>query len=384
MHILVIPSEHFMTKEQPLGGIFQYHQAKALAKFGYKVGILSVGYITPRYLFKQYKYEKSEKLDGLNIKRNYKQLYFPHRFLSFKFLKKSYINLAENLYLEYIKEFGQPEIIHAHNFLYGGLIAYDLFTKYKVPYMITEHSSSFSRYKLSDEIRECIHESAYHAFEVTSVSSSFRILLEEYTKSHINILPNIVDEYFFEKRFLKQNKEEFIFLNIASLDENKNQTLLIETFAKVAKKKKNVSLRIAGSGIMEIQLKKLVQKLKIEKKVVFLGRIEQEKVRDEMMHADSFVLTSNYETFGVVLIEALACGTPLIATKCGGPEDIVNISNGKLITTGSKSELESAMYAMYDHYEEYDSAKLRNDTKERFGEDAFVRIISLYYNEGKK
>ena len=58
MHILIIPSEHFVTQIQPLGGIFQYHQANALSNDKHQIGVLSVGYITPRYLVSKYIYKK--------------------------------------------------------------------------------------------------------------------------------------------------------------------------------------------------------------------------------------------------------------------------------------------------------------------------------------
>lgn len=141
MHILIIPSEHFITQTQPLGGIFQYHQAKALSNARHQVGVLSVGYITLRYLISKYIYNKEEKIDNINIKRDYQQLYFPHRYIPFHILKSNYIKMTDKLYSEYIKEFGIPDIIHAHNFLYAGIIAEFLKYKYGINYIITGYQS---------------------------------------------------------------------------------------------------------------------------------------------------------------------------------------------------------------------------------------------------
>ena len=180
MHILIIPSEHFITKTQPLGGIFQYHQAKTLSNAGHQIGVLSVGYITPRYLISKYIYKKEEKIDNINIKRDYKQLYFPHRYMPFKILKNNYIKMADKLYSEYIKEFGMPDIIHAHNFLYAGVVAEFLKNKYGIKYIVTEHSSSFARNNLSHEKIKSIEDVAKNASKVTAVSSSFNNILKEY------------------------------------------------------------------------------------------------------------------------------------------------------------------------------------------------------------
>ena len=133
---------------------------------------------------------------------------------------------------------------------------------------------------------------------------------------------------------------------------------------------------------MKKYLESLVKKLDIQKQVNFLGRISQEKVRDEMMKSNCFVLSSNFETFGVVLIEALACGLPLIATKCGGPEDIVNKQNGILINVENQLQLEDAMMTMYKNASEYDKEKLRGDVEEKFGKNAFIKNAMKYYEVG--
>ncbi len=382
MHILIIPSEHFITQTQPLGGIFQYHQAKALSSTGYQVGVLSVGYITPRYLSSKYIYKKEEKIGSINIKRNYKQLYFPHRYMPFKILKNNYIEMADKLYKEYIKEFGIPDIIHAHNFLYAGIVAEFLKDKYGIQYIITEHSSSFVSNKLSNEKIKSIKDVSKKASKVTAVSSSFNKILQEYTKTKIDLLSNIVDNFFFQKKFQKKISNDFIFLHIASLDKSKNQELLIRSFEKLAKLNNNIYLNIAGDGYMKKSLESLVKKLNIEKQVNFLGQISQGRVRYEMMKSDCFVLSSNFETFGVVLIEALACGLPLIATKCGGPEDIVNEQNGILIDVENQLQLEDAMMTMYKNAYKYEKEKLRDDAKDRFGEKAFIKNAMKYYEVG--
>lgn len=382
MHILIIPSEHFITQTQPLGGIFQYHQAKALNNAGHQIGVLSVGYITPRYLISKYIYKKEEKINDINIKRYYKQLYFPHRYMPFKILKNNYIKMADKLYSEYIKEFGMPDVIHAHNFLYAGVVAEFLKDNYGIKYIVTEHSSSFVRNKLSNEKIRSIENIAKKASKVTAVSSSFNKILEEYTKTNIDLLSNIVDDFFFQKKFQNKISNDFIFLHIASLDKNKNQEFLIRSFEKIAKLNDKIYLNIAGDGYMRNFLESLVKKLDIEKQVNFLGRISQERVREEMMNSDCFVLSSNFETFGVVLIEALACGLPLIATKCGGPEDIVNRQNGILINVENQLQLQDAMITMYKNASKYDKQKLRSDAKDRFGEKAFIKNAMKYYEVG--
>lgn len=387
MHILIIPSEHFMTDLQPLGGIFQYHQVKALDHAGYKVGVLSVGFITPRYLVSGYTYKRDEHLKDINIKRAYKQLFFPYRTIPHKILKKMYIRIADGLYNEYVKKCGKPDIIHAHNFLYAGVVAQHLKEKYGIRYVITEHSSSYVRNRITSHQIEILKSVASEASKITAVSSRLKSILRKYINKEVEVLYNIVDDYFFQEDFEHKHtdkSDKFIFLNVASLDENKNQTLLIESFSKVAKKFSKIQLQIVGDGFMRRNLESLTKKLQIEEQVVFLGRISQKEVREKMMEADCFVLSSNFETFGVVLIEALACGLPIIATKCGGPEDIVTNENGILVDVKNEKQLEDAMEFMYFNAYKYDKKHLRAYAWEKFGENAFVSSATKLYNEGMK
>lgn len=381
MHILIIPSEHFTTQENPLGGIFQLHQAKALSNKGHKVGVVSIGYITPRYIFSKYNYKKEEQIEGINVYRRYKQLYFPHRYMPFKLLKKKYIKMGIKIYEDYEKKFGKPDIIHAHNFLYAGLIAQTIKEKYNIPFIITEHSSSFVRNKLNDLKIDAIRKCSNDTIKTTAVGSAFAKVLENFTNTPVDILPNVVDNFFLDSDFINKESEDFVFLNIANLDKNKNQELIIKAFANKFKDS-NVKLKIGGSGFMLQKLESLVSDLQVWHQVEFLGKLTQTEVRNEMHNANCFILASNYETFGVVLIEALACGTPCIATRCGGPEDIINHDNGILVEVGNQSELEGAMKYMLDNYKLYKKETLRRDVKNRFGEEAFVKNAMKYYKLG--
>ena len=84
----------------------------------------------------------------------------------------------------------------------------------------------------------------------------------------------------------------------------------------------------------------------VRSQVTFLGAIPRDAVREAMWAADCFVLPSHAENFGVVLIEALATGLPVISTRCGGPEDIVNDDVGILLRPGDERGLADALAAM--------------------------------------
>lgn len=380
MHILILPSEHFVTEINPLAGIFQYEQALALKRAGHQVGVISVGFITTRYLLKKYPYQKVESTEGVNIYRKYKRVLLPYRVLDFSSLACKYSNLFLNQLEQYIVDCGMPDVIHAHNFLYAGYLAKVAKEKYRIPFVLTEHSSAYARGLVESKYDPYLKDICNEASELNCVSSKFRGILSARLEHDFSVLSNLVDTRFFNNDVSLKCKGDFTFINVGSLDSNKNQALLLLAFAKVFLGKK-VKLKIIGDGPLTQKLKSLSINLGIDSQVIFMGRLERHQVSKEMSKAHCFVLPSNYETFGVVLIEALASGLPLIATKSGGPEDIINDQNGVLVDVGSEVQLSLAMKYVFENYDRYDAEKLRNNALERFSEREYVKVVdSLYAN----
>jgi glycosyltransferase involved in cell wall biosynthesis len=107
--------------------------------------------------------------------------------------------------------------------------------------------------------------------------------------------------------------------------------------------------------------------------------LNREQVRDAMLICNAFVLPSLYETFGIVLIEALSCGKPVIATRCGGPEWILNEQNGFLVTKGDESYLANAMQRMVKNYHLFCPKLIREDCVGRFSEHVVVAQLERTY-----
>jgi teichuronic acid biosynthesis glycosyltransferase TuaC len=124
------------------------------------------------------------------------------------------------------------------------------------------------------------------------------------------------------------------------------------------------------------RLRKLADELRLGERVSFLGVRPPQEVAALMHESAVVVLPSRAESFGSVLIEALACGTPVVATSCGGPEDIVNPSVGRLIPYGDPELLAGALTAVLADGERYDPAELSAYALERFG----TRTIAERYH----
>jgi glycosyltransferase involved in cell wall biosynthesis len=379
-HVLIIPRGHLMTQVMPLASIFEFHQAKALKDSGFKVGMISIGSIPFRKEFLFYPYNSIEVINGIFLLRNYKRFLIPFRLSNFSRLKKRYFDLFFDQFKIYVDTYGLPDIIHAHNFLFSGLVAMEISKLYNIPYVITEHSSSYALGRISKKMKTEIKICSNKAKKVLAVSSSFAKLLNEKFGLSTLVLPNIIDDAFTINDFsTKKSNEHFVFLNVAALDSNKNHELLIRSFA-ITFKGTRVILKIAGIGPLRNKLEILCKDLGVADQVLFLGLLTRDKVKDEMFHANCFVLSSNYETFGVVLIEALSCGIPVISTDCGGPIDIVSNFNGLLIDVGNVEQLSNAMKYMFINKSMYDPTYIRAEVLKKFGAETFVEQVSKIYN----
>ena len=134
-------------------------------------------------------------------------------------------------------------------------------------------------------------------------------------------IPNLVDTSFFTLK-KKTNSDEFIFLNIGHLDKKKNQYGLIETFSNLFIGNHKYQLKIVGQGVEFTSLKNLINKLNISDQVHLLGKKSRDEVKEIIHRSDCFVLASKFETFGVVLIEAMSCGLSVVH-QVRRPESII-------------------------------------------------------------
>lgn len=374
MHVLIIPSEHFVTPRYPVGGIFQQHQAASLHGTGHTVGVIGAGVISPRFTLQGYPYKRRERTSGYPVLREYVHSVLPARWVPFDATFGRLLRVARRLFAAYLREFGTPDVLHAHNLTYAGLIAQSLHLETGIPYVVTEHSSEFLLGRPSPQISHRLAACARGAGAMTAVSQALARAITSWTGvTEIGIIPNLIDSVMLDSPLVNavRRTEGPVFLNVASLDDNKNQAGLIDAFA-LGFSGATATLRLGGTGPREAALRAHAIERGVGGQVVFLGHLPREAMIKELQGCDCFVLASRHETFGVVLIEALACGRPIISTRCGGPEDIVTNDCGLLVEKDDPAALASAMRSIATTLETYSPSALRDSARLRFGESAFV------------
>lgn len=379
MHILILPSG-YPTKEEPLRSIFFKEQATALKESGHKVGVIysetrritNINYKNLKENHFQVTYTEEEGVDTVRL--HGWNVLMMRNFLGVNLWVKQTISL----YKKYVSKYGKPDIIHVHCGLYGGLAAKYIKDMYSIPYVITEHSSLVLNNILNDYNKNILKIAYDNANCLISVGEKLKSSMMEYTTNKIVVIPNIVntDEF----KVCNNKREKFRFLSVAYLKKNKRIDLVIESFNRLKKKYDNIELYIGGAGPEEEYLKDIIYKYNIDKDVKLLGEVSREDLPDCMGNADCFVLPSMFETFGVVYIEALACGVPIISTKCGGPEDFFNENLGYMIEVNNSNELYKAMENSINNKDRFNKEEISLYIKNRFSKEVIVKEIEKVYN----
>lgn len=373
MRILII-ARGYPNEKYNLNGIFEYDQAKALAKDAHEVIFAAIDMRSIRR-WRKWGFESINR-DGVNIEA----LNVPCGRIPRSILHKVSEIALKKLYSRIVEKYGKPDIIHAH-FLGYGFTTVSVLKHKKIPIVLTEHMSSMNQEVLPKYLKYAGRKTYPEVDKLLTVSS----LLAESINKNFNIkakvIPNIVDTSSFS--FIKKEKtnDNFIFVSIGGLIKRKGMDLLIQAFYEAFRNKKEVSLYIYGEGPERKNLENLINKLNLSKQVFLMGQKERKIIAKKMQESDCFVLASKLETFGVVYIEAMATGLPVIATECGGPEDFVDDNNGLLIPVDDLGRLSAAMKYMQNNIKNYDGANISKSVINRFSPDSIARELTNVYLE---
>ena len=295
---------------------------------------------------------------------------FVYLFSTYRFLKKELLNL------------NQTDLIHSHLSYPAGFLATIIQKRRKIPAVLTEHST-IKMYFRSFIHKQCVKYTLRNIDCVIAVSNALREEINRLVNRDVNVVYNIVDTDNFE---IKKNKEDHT-LNIGFLgglgNSNKGLDILIKAASRL--ERKDFILHIGGKGILLEKYKAMAKESGIENYCRFYGEILRKDISRFYSELDIFILPSRYETFGIVLIEAMACGIPVIATKCGGPQDIVTPSTGMLIEKDDPVKLAEAISDISAKLDTYNKTEIRRYAEETFGQAAFIRKMTrLYQNELKR
>lgn len=377
LRVLILPSWY-----PPDGGqFFQYH-AEGLAEAGFKVDVLvnrQIGVTQLKYSERSlYKKFRITDYKGTRIIRSY--YLKPPR--SEMFAARQWSKSTLRLYKKYQSHFGKPDVILVHSAMWAGYAAYLISRKFDVPYIINEHRGRFA--VLSKEAEAMLKpaykpflEAAYqNASRIVSVSDALHFGIRRYVlqEKELQSIPNLVDTEFF-KLSAPRVQEPFVVLSIGRLEVEKGMDLLLEAFDLFAEDHPDAELRIVGKGSLEPELRAMAERSSHPSRITFVGHISPDGILEELEFANVLAVGSRIEAFGVVFIEAMSTGLPVLATKTGGPDKIIPKFAGFLAAIESVPSLFVGLKNIYSGYHNYNPKKIRRHVEKNFSKQA---VISRY------
>lgn len=401
--ILVLPSWY-----PPDGGYFFKEHCEALARAGWDVHVLVNRVVGARKLkqsgLSALKGFRCRDENGITVCRT-RTLKLPG---SEELNIRRWTGKTLQAYLRYEAIHGKPALILAHSVTWAGYAAALIREQSRVPYVVVEHRSYFvwstpEARALARAYHLPYYEKAYRdSHKVVPVAESLLTglrALMPWIDEKVRVIPNMIREDMFlppdggrpglspGETSGKTSAESpgttpFRFFWAGRLEHVKGIDVLLKALKILSdRSSRRFSVRLAGKGSLRAELEQQARELGVAERVTFLGRISREAMQEEMRGASCFVLPTRYEAFGAVLIEAMATGLPVIATRSGGPDSIVTPESGLLVDPDSADQLASAMEQMMAGYASFDQDLIRRQCMERYGEKAVLAEFGDLFRE---
>lgn len=333
--------------------------AEALSKVGFKIHVFSINK-THTDLWSGIRGTYLYELPIYNDKYRY----------SSKIRKIKYLKAVPFL-RKLIKQI-KPDIVHAHYASSYGLIgALSGFHPYIMSVWGTDVFDFPNHSWLN---RQVLKYSLSRADKILSTSNIMKIETQKYTKKEIDITPFGVDLNVFSSKNLSHGlftNDDIVIGTVKSLEHEYGVNYLIKAFKILSDKHPELPLKllIVGSGSEELELKRLINKLDLNEKTTFTGRVKHQDIASYYNMISVPVFMSNRESFGVSIIEAGACRKPVVVSDAGGlPEVVDDGVTGFVVPVGDYKTASDAIEKLV----------LDSKLRSKMGEAARIRVERLY------
>lgn len=334
-----------------------YDISKELVKRGHEVTVYTTDVLDKT---SRHKFESNPTwLDGIEV--------YHYRNISNYFAANCGITCAPKMSLALRNNLKKFDIVHCHeNRSFEAALLHHYAKKYKVPYILQAHGSVlplFHKQKLKNVFDYFV------GFDLLNDASKLialtEIEAEQYhkmgvTENKIEVLPNGIDlvryenlpeKGVFRKKYGIKNNQK-VLLYLGRIHKIKGINLLVEAFSELTSRMEDIKLVIAGpdNGFLSI-LEAQIGDLNIKDKVLFTGPLYEKDKLEAYVDADVYVLPSVYEAFPVTVLEACACGTPVIVTKNCAISNIVDNKVG-YVSDFEKGQLCETIFKLLNNYED--------------------------------
>ncbi len=237
---------------------------------------------------------------------------------------------------------GGFDLIHA-NWTLSGWAAHLTHRRHHCPYVVTIHGSDVFKTVGNPLLRTPVKSALQNASEIIAVSHALADAAKslDIPANRITVIPTGIDIKKFPFAGLEDRRK--ILLYVGSLIPRKGVSTLITAMEQVKQRFPDYQLWIVGEGDLRESLERQAQEADLADRVIFLGPQSQAEVARLMRQAKLFILPSTEEGQGVVLVEAMASGTPCIGSDAGGIPTVITPETGRIFPAGDSGALFEAI-----------------------------------------
>ena len=224
-----------------------------------------------------------------------------------------------------------PDVVQLNVIQKQGLLALWLKWRYGIPYVIVEHWSGYlpesGQFGKMPRLKQRLYRKiASEASMILTVSDRHAQAMRDcgIHNEHWGRIDNVVEDFFFESRIKSQESRTKTLLHVSCFDERaKNVKGLLRAAKMLSEKRQDWKLVLVGTGVDYEDVRAYADSLDFPEGLLeWTGELPPREVAERMHKADAFVLSSRYETYGVVLAEAAAAGLPILSTPVGIAEEL--------------------------------------------------------------
>jgi teichuronic acid biosynthesis glycosyltransferase TuaC len=279
------------------------------------------------------------------------------------------------------------DLIHAHFIYPDGAVASRIGRDLGVPVMTSEHSFWTPWLEDNPSVSRQVKAALPGVDLVAPVSTFLKDALAAYAGSQIKamtVLPNVVDDATFHPDGGPRHPDELLFVGL--IRRFKRVDVLLRALAEVRKHRPTIRLRILSAKALSAyatdrrEMNALIDELDLRSVVTIIEGADPLAVAEAMRRCTLVVVSSTRrETFCSVAAEALACGTPLVTTRCGGPEEFVGAGDGVMIEPDDPAALAAGILVALERRHEFREAEISARITARFGRAAWCRQAMAIY-----
>ena len=278
------------------------------------------------------------------------------------------------------------DLIHSHFIYPEGVIASRIGAEVGIPVVSSEHAMWRPWLDRHPAVRRQVERALPRIARVTAVSealrSSIRALFGDAVA--VDVIPNVVDDRLFVPPQPGEDRDLQHLLFVGLIRRVKGLDLLVRALGHLLPEFPGLRLSVAGGSFYRAyqrdaaEVRSLVTALGLQDRVSFLGEVAPEGVAALMRRSALLVVPSRRETFSLVTAEAMASGTAVVATRCGGPEEIITAETGELADVEDAESLAIAIRTALGR--SFDRQRLRRHVVERFGMAAAAQRLGALYD----